>query len=92
MNNFMNQGMNSPSKGNDQDEFYLIFKYKDKELFFDLLPNTTFKDALNGLINKYENIKQLNIKGLIYNQKLINPSDTPSALGIPNKSIIQIIA
>ena len=85
-NNLINQ-----NNIGDDDDFNLHFKYKSKEVVLYIKPNMKFIDIQKELLDNYEFLRQINIKGFSFRNQMINPDYTCEQLNIKSDSKIFII-
>ena len=84
--NFINQSNNG-----DDDDFNIHFRYKSKEVVLYIKPNMKFNDIQKELLDNYDFLKQINIKGFSFRNQMINPDYTCQQLNIKSSSKIFII-
>ena len=97
-NNIKNDLQSSGSLSNSQQNsqinpgFLLYFTVNEnKEIYLDTEPTTPFSKILIDLQNKYEWLKNMQIKRLQYNNSLIHLNSNPIQNGLPNEAKIDII-
>ena len=97
-NNIKNDLQSSGSLSNSQQNsqinpgFLLYFTVNEnKELYLDTEPTTPFSKILIDLQNKYEWLKNMQIKRLHYNNSFIPLNSNPIQNGLPSEAKIDII-
>ena len=95
INNNMNQNFsqgNQVNKINQDKDMTIFFEFKDKkQLYLDVDEKEIFKDVINRLKEKYENMKTINVKEYKFNEKIIDINKSIKQLGIINRSKISIV-
>ena len=89
MNNWTNVKQNEKNKV--KDSFGIYFRCRQKNIFFNLEPDTPLNTVLFELREKFDWLNEINIKGLSFNDKKINLNLSCNQAGIPNEASIDIL-
>ena len=62
-----------------------------KEIYLNTEPTTPFNQILGGLRQKYDWLNDMNVKGFVYNNSMINMGLNPLQVGLQKGAKIEII-